>query len=96
VAIERFMSEGRAVTNFTGNAVATLLIGRWTRQIDVAQVRAVLSGERPYLKSMLAGTDGYGTSIPITTPINTPITSPITAATTLIVEGSKRQPVKAR
>ena len=44
VGIDRFMSEARAVTNFTANAVATLLIGRWTRQIDGAQVRAVLSG----------------------------------------------------
>ena len=88
VGIDRFMSEARAVTNFTGNDVATLLIGRWTRQIDVAQVRAVLSGERPYLESMLAGTDGHGTSIPTTVPL--------TAATTLIVEHSERQPVKSR
>ncbi|MEC5168381.1 hypothetical protein RCH11_000839 [Glaciihabitans sp. GrIS 2.15] len=40
VGIDRFSSEERAVTNFTGNAVATVLIGRWTSQIDTAQVRA--------------------------------------------------------
>ena len=34
VGIDRFMSEGRAVTNFTGNAVATVLIGTWTKEID--------------------------------------------------------------
>jgi aerobic C4-dicarboxylate transport protein len=42
VGIDRFMSEGRAVTNFTGNAVA-LLIGTWTKQIDRDRVRDVLS-----------------------------------------------------
>ena len=30
VGIDRFMSEARAVTNFAGNAVATVLIGTWT------------------------------------------------------------------
>ena len=84
VGIDRFMSEARAVTNFTGNAVATLLIGRWTRQIDGAQVRAVLSGERPYLESMLAGTDGHGGD-----------SVPITAASTLVVEGPDRLPVRS-
>ncbi|WP_431245942.1 cation:dicarboxylate symporter family transporter [Leifsonia xyli] len=48
VGIDRFMSEARAVTNFTGNAVATLVIGRWTRQIDTEQVRLTLSGARPF------------------------------------------------
>ena len=89
VGIDRFMSEARAVTNFTGNAVATLLIGRWTRQVDFARVRAVLSGERPYLESMLAGTDGHGGN-------SAPIIAATTAATTLVVEGSERQPVKSR
>ena len=36
VGIDRFMSEGRALTNFTGNAVATLLIGTWTKEIDAS------------------------------------------------------------
>ncbi|WP_053353185.1 cation:dicarboxylate symporter family transporter [Leucobacter musarum] len=59
VGIDRFMSEGRALTNFTGNAVATLLIGSWTRQIDSERVRRVLSGALPFDESMLAG-DGHG------------------------------------
>ena len=58
VGIDRFMSEGRAVTNFTGNAVATVLIGTWTRQIDKARVREVLSGARPFDESTLTG--GHG------------------------------------
>ncbi|KAA9087292.1 cation:dicarboxylate symporter family transporter [Microbacterium radiodurans] len=55
VGIDRFMSEGRALTNFTGNAVATVLIGTWTRQFDREQARAVLAGERPFAESMLTG-----------------------------------------
>ncbi|MGC5077012.1 cation:dicarboxylate symporter family transporter [Agrococcus sp. DT81.2] len=55
VGIDRFMSEARALTNFTGNAVATLLIGTWTKQIDMEQVRAVLAGDRPFdERTMLA------------------------------------------
>ncbi|HOQ22363.1 MAG TPA: cation:dicarboxylase symporter family transporter, partial [Microbacterium sp.] len=60
VGIDRFMSEGRAVTNFTGNAVATLLIGTWTRQIDREQVQAVLSGRAPFDEATLAGDDHGG------------------------------------
>ena len=32
------MSEARAVTNFAGNAVATVVIGTWTKSIDHDQV----------------------------------------------------------
>ena len=46
VGIDRFMSEARAVTNFAGNAVATVLIGTWTRTIDTDRVREVLAGAR--------------------------------------------------
>ncbi|MBO9625365.1 MAG: cation:dicarboxylase symporter family transporter [Microbacterium sp.] len=59
VGIDRFMSEGRALTNFTGNAVATLLIGTWTRQIDRERVRQVLSGALPFDESVLDGVDGH-------------------------------------
>nr|WP_229791092.1 cation:dicarboxylase symporter family transporter [Zhihengliuella salsuginis] len=53
VGIDKFMSEARALTNFTGNAVATLLIGKWTGELDVEQNRAVLSGERPFDEALL-------------------------------------------
>ena len=45
VGIDRFMSEARAVTNFAGNSVATLLIGQWTGTIDHDQLERVLSGQ---------------------------------------------------
>ncbi|PSS43919.1 MULTISPECIES: cation:dicarboxylase symporter family transporter [Arthrobacter] len=59
VGIDRFMSEARALTNFTGNAVATVLIGTWVKEVDTVQVRSVLAGERPFDESsMLADSHG--------------------------------------
>ncbi|MDT5317407.1 MAG: aerobic C4-dicarboxylate transport protein, partial [Mycobacterium sp.] len=48
VGIDRFMSEARAVTNFSGNAVATMLVGSWTKTVDREQVDKVLSGRDPF------------------------------------------------
>ncbi len=36
VGIDRMMSEARALTNFSGNAVATLLVGKWTRSLSTS------------------------------------------------------------
>lgn len=47
------MSEARAVTNFSGNAIATLLVGTWTGTIDADRVREVLDGRRPFDESIL-------------------------------------------
>ncbi|WP_349931484.1 cation:dicarboxylase symporter family transporter [Glutamicibacter mishrai] len=55
VGIDKFMSEARALTNFTGNAVATLLIGKWTKEIDLDQAKAVLSGSRPFDETSVEG-----------------------------------------
>lgn len=55
VGIDRFMSEARSVTNFSGNAVATVLIGSWTRTLDTARMRAVLAGEDPFDESTMVG-----------------------------------------
>lgn len=51
VGIDRFMSEARALTNFSGNAVATLLVGKWTHTVDKEQVKRVLNGEDPYVEA---------------------------------------------
>jgi aerobic C4-dicarboxylate transport protein len=48
VGIDRFMSEARAVTNFAGNAVATVVIGTWTKSVDTEQLRSVLAGTDPF------------------------------------------------
>jgi aerobic C4-dicarboxylate transport protein len=42
--IDKFMSECRAMVNFSGNAVATLFIARWENTLDLARAREVLSG----------------------------------------------------
>ncbi|NHI15595.1 cation:dicarboxylate symporter family transporter [Microbacterium excoecariae] len=57
--IDRFMSEARALTNFTGNAVASIIIGTWTREFDRERALDVLSGKVPFdERSMLE--DGHG------------------------------------
>jgi aerobic C4-dicarboxylate transport protein len=42
VGIDRFMSECRALTNFVGNGVATVVISRWEKEISKEQLRANL------------------------------------------------------
>ncbi|MEW1721948.1 cation:dicarboxylase symporter family transporter [Streptomyces sp. NPDC093109] len=59
VGIDRFMSEARAMTNFAGNAVATVLIGTWTKEIDKARVDEVLAGKIPFDEKTLVD-DGHG------------------------------------
>lgn len=59
VGIDRFMSEARALTNFAGNAVATVLIGTWTKEIDRARVDEVLAGRLPFDEASLTP-DGHG------------------------------------
>jgi aerobic C4-dicarboxylate transport protein len=53
VGIDRFMSEARALTNFAGNSIATVLVGTWTNEIDREQVDRVLSGEDPFDETTL-------------------------------------------
>ena len=48
VGIDGFMSEARAVTNFTGNAVATVLVATWTKELDRDKLSAALSGSDPF------------------------------------------------
>ncbi|MBJ7359545.1 cation:dicarboxylase symporter family transporter [Nocardioides sp.] len=51
VGIDRFMSEARALTNFAGNSVATVLVGHWTGGIDRERFDRVLAGEVPFDES---------------------------------------------
>src|SRR3954452_11781215 len=57
VGIDRFMSEARALTNFAGNAVATVLVATWTNQLDREQLSAALSGERPFDEARMLDDD---------------------------------------
>ena len=45
LGIDRFMSEARALTNLVGNGVATLVIARWTGDLDRERLQQQLNGE---------------------------------------------------
>ena len=47
LGIDRFMSEARALTNLVGNAVATVIVARWTGDVDMPRLQAHLDGETP-------------------------------------------------
>lgn len=64
VGIDRFMSEARALTNFAGNAVATVLIGTWTKEIDKERVAEVLAGRLPFDETVLLDDSGSGAADP--------------------------------
>jgi aerobic C4-dicarboxylate transport protein len=43
LGVDRFMSECRSLTNFVGNAVATIVVARWERAVDLDRLRRVLA-----------------------------------------------------
>lgn len=46
LGVDRFMSECRAITNFIGNAVATVVVARWEGALDHESLRATLGAKR--------------------------------------------------
>jgi aerobic C4-dicarboxylate transport protein len=44
LGVDRFMSECRALTNFMGNAVATIVVSRWENALDKDQLDVALAG----------------------------------------------------
>ena len=45
LGVDRFMSECRSLTNFIGNAVATVVVSRWENALDTDKLNAALRGE---------------------------------------------------
>lgn len=45
LGIDRFMSEARALTNFIGTAVATIVVAGWEGELDRSRMRLMLQGE---------------------------------------------------
>ena len=45
LGIDRFMSEARALTNLIGNGVATLVVAKWTNELNTEQLTARLNNE---------------------------------------------------
>ena len=44
LGVDRFMSECRSLTNFIGNAVATIVVARWEKAVDLNRLRAAFAG----------------------------------------------------
>jgi aerobic C4-dicarboxylate transport protein len=49
LGVDRFMSEARAITNFIGNAVATLVVAKWDGSFDAAKGGEVLAVKKESL-----------------------------------------------
>ena len=45
LGIDRFMSEARALTNLVGNGVATIVVAKWTNELDEKRLHAGLNNE---------------------------------------------------
>jgi aerobic C4-dicarboxylate transport protein len=45
IGVDRFMSEARAITNMIGNTVATVVIAKSEKAVDMKRYRAVVEGE---------------------------------------------------
>jgi aerobic C4-dicarboxylate transport protein len=45
LGVDRFLSECRALTNFIGNAVATIVVSRWEGALDRDKLKAALAGQ---------------------------------------------------
>jgi aerobic C4-dicarboxylate transport protein len=45
LGIDRFMSEARALTNLIGNGVATVVVAKWTNDLDTTRMQRQLDGE---------------------------------------------------
>jgi aerobic C4-dicarboxylate transport protein len=52
LGVDRFMSEGRAITNLISNGIATIFMAKWEGALDIEQARGVLSGKiKPKLET---------------------------------------------
>ncbi|WP_420343621.1 dicarboxylate/amino acid:cation symporter [Paenirhodobacter sp.] len=49
LGVDRFMSECRSLTNFIGNAVATVVVSRWEGKLDTERLHKVLGGHELHL-----------------------------------------------
>ncbi|MBB4131144.1 dicarboxylate/amino acid:cation symporter [Xanthomonas sp. 3075] len=51
LGVDRFMSECRSLTNFIGNAVATVVVSRWENALDRDQLKLALDGGEPPMQA---------------------------------------------
>ncbi|WP_036165219.1 C4-dicarboxylate transporter DctA [Massilia sp. 9096] len=68
LGVDRFLNESRAIVNLIGNGVATVVVARWEKVLDLRQARAVL--ER-------------GSALPVDAPKDNPAEAPAKSAASL-------------
>jgi aerobic C4-dicarboxylate transport protein len=54
LGIDKFMNEGRAIINMTGNAIAIIIISTWQKSFNHARAQAILHGEKEDLAYKLS------------------------------------------
>jgi aerobic C4-dicarboxylate transport protein len=54
VGIDKFMSECRALTNLVGNGVATMVVAKWEKELDHAQLDRELAKGAPPISALAA------------------------------------------
>jgi aerobic C4-dicarboxylate transport protein len=47
LGIDRFMSECRSITNFIGNGIATIVVSKWEKELNMDTMHRVLHGDAP-------------------------------------------------
>ena len=57
LGIDRFMSEARALTNLIGNAVATLVVAKWVKELDEDKLQVELNSGGSPLNDMRPADD---------------------------------------
>ncbi|MDX6372243.1 MAG: aerobic C4-dicarboxylate transport protein [Nocardioidaceae bacterium] len=73
VGIDRFMSEARALTNFAGNSIATVLVGHWTGSLDRERLDRVLAGDAPFDETTMLDADDERELEPEPEPAKEPV-----------------------
>ncbi len=61
LGVDRFMSECRALTNLVGNAVATVVVARWEKELDQTKFDAAMAGELPPEADLTLKQTGHST-----------------------------------
>ncbi|MCX5046407.1 cation:dicarboxylase symporter family transporter [Aldersonia sp. NBC_00410] len=95
VGIDRILNEGRVFINVLGNALATIVIGKWENDFDVDKARRILGQHtRKARKSAAAdGTPAIAQKPVSTTDVAEPVIAPVRAQNVSVMRRGDRNPV---
>ena len=71
LGVDRFMSECRSLTNFIGNAVATVVVSRWENALDQDRLDAAMNGHPLPLAAPAASAPVVPADVPVATVART-------------------------